>query len=137
MRGLLAGGAAVLLISTGMVLAAPVGRLAPTDIEKLFFTGKPFTASTTSNVKYKMVFAADGTMTREPMAASGSKSGRKSGTKSGGTPGPKSEGTWKLSPDGFCSTWKGSKENCYRVHENGTNKWAIVVSTQAVAYWSR
>jgi hypothetical protein len=134
MRGLLAGGAAVLLISTGMVRAAPVGRLAPTDIEKLFFTGKPFTASTTSNVKYKMAFAADGTMTREPMATSGKS---KSGAKSSGTPAPKSEGTWKLSPDGFCSTWKGSKENCYRVHENGANKWAIVVSTQAVAYWSK
>jgi hypothetical protein len=133
MRGSFAGSAAVLLISTGMLLAAPVGRIAPKDIETLFFNGKPFTASTTSNVKYKMVFSADGTMTREPMA----KSGAKSKSKSSASPGPKTEGTWKLSADGFCSTWKDSKENCYRVHENGANKWAIVVSTQAVAYWSK
>ncbi len=133
MRGSFAGSAAVLLISTGMLLAAPVGRIAPKDIETLFFNGKPFTASTTSNVKYKMVFSADGTMTREPMA----KSGSKSKSKSSASPGPKTEGTWKLSADGFCSTWKDSKENCYRVHENGANKWAIVVSTQAVAYWSK
>jgi hypothetical protein len=131
MRGSFAGSAAVLLISTGMLLAAPVGRIAPKDIETLFFNGKPFTASTTSNVKYRMVFSADGTMTREPMAKSGSKS------KSSASPGPKTEGTWKLSADGFCSTWKDSKENCYRVHENGANKWAVVVSTQAVAYWSK
>ena len=133
MRGSFAGSAAVLLISTGMLLAAPVGRIAPKDIETLFFNGKPFTASTTSNVKYKMVFSADGTMTREPMA----KSGSKSKSKSSASPGPKTEGTWKLSADGFCSTWKDSKENCYRVHENGANKWAIVVSTQAVAFWSK
>ena len=133
MRGSFAGSAAVLLISTGMLLAAPVGRIAPKDIETLFFNGKPFTASTTSNVKYRMVFSADGTMTREPMA----KSGSKSKSKSSASPGPKTEGTWKLSADGFCSTWKDSKENCYRVHENGANKWAIVVSTQAVAYWSK
>ena len=135
MRGSFAGSAAVLLISTGMLLAAPVGRIAPKDIETLFFNGKPFTASTTSNVKYRMVFSADGTMTREPMPKSGSKS--KSKSKSSASPGPKTDGTWKLSADGFCSTWKDSKENCYRVHENGANKWAIVVSTQAVAFWSK
>jgi len=67
MRGSFVGGAVVLLIGTGLLLAAPVGRLAPKDIETLFFTGKPFTAATTSNVKYKMVFSPNGTMTREPM----------------------------------------------------------------------
>ena len=137
MRGSFVGSAAALLISTGMLLAAPVGRLNPKDIETLFFNGKPFTASTTSNVKFKMVFSADGTMTRERMSKSGGKSGAKSGAKAGASAGPKTEGTWKLSLDGFCSTWKDSKENCYRVHENGANKWAIVVSTQAVAYWSK
>jgi len=130
MRGSFVGGGVVLLVTTGLLLAAPVGRVAPKDVETLFFNGKPFTASTTSNVKYKMVFSSNGTMTREPMAKSGAKS-KSEGAKT------KSEGTWKLSPDGFCSTWKGSKENCYRVHENGANKWAIVVSTQAVAYWSK
>jgi len=121
MNARIVGAAAALLLGTGLLLAAPAGRLAPKDIETLFFNGKPFTASTPANVKFKMVFTPDGTMTREPVSKTGSKS----------------EGTWKLSADGFCSTWKGSKQNCYRVQENGTNKWAIIVSTQAVAYWSK
>src|SRR5215475_5284028 len=129
MHGLFVYGAAILLITTGMLFAAPVGRLAPMDIEKLFFNGKPFTASTTSNVKFKMIFSPNGTMTRESLAKSGPKSGAKSGTKT--------EGTWKLSEDGFCTTWKGSKENCYRVQPSGANRWAIIVSSQAVAYWSK
>jgi hypothetical protein len=121
MNAKVVGAAAALLLSTGILFAAPAGRLAPKDIETLFFTGKAFTAATPANVKFKMVFSPDGTMTREPMSKSGAKS----------------EGTWKLSPDGFCSTWKGSKQNCYRVQESGPNKWAIIVSTQAVAYWSK
>jgi hypothetical protein len=128
MRAGIAG--AALLVSTGVLMAAPAGRLAPKDIETTFFTGKPFTASTPSNVKFRMTFKPDGTMKRESLARTG-----KSGTKTKG--GVVTEGTWKLSLDGFCSTWKGGKENCYRVHENGPNKWAIVVSTQAVAYWSK
>lgn len=121
MNAKVVGAAAALLLSTGLLLAAPAGRLAPKQIETLFFNGKPFTASTPANVKFRMTFSPDGTMTREPLSKTGSKS----------------EGTWKLSADGFCSTWKGSKQNCYRVQENGTNKWAIIVSTQAVAYWSK
>src|SRR3954454_2781785 len=121
MRGSFAGSAVVLLISTGMLLAAPVGRIAPKDIETLFFNGKPFTASTLSNVKFKMVFSADGTMTREPVAKAGAKS----------------VGTWKLTQDGFCSTWKGGKANCFQVRANGQNKWSIIAGTQAVATWSK
>jgi hypothetical protein len=124
-------GAALLIITTGVVSAAPVGRLQPKDIETTFFTGKPFTASTPSNVKFRMTFKADGTMTRESLGKPAGKSGK---AIKGGVV---TEGTWKLSPDGFCSTWKGGKENCYRVHENGSNKWAIVINTQAVAYWSK
>ena len=78
--------------------AAAAAVLAPNDIQATFFTGQPFTASTT-NIKYKMVFTADGKMTREPIGSGGSKG----------------EGTWKLSKDGFCTTWKGSTAaNCYR-----------------------
>ena len=117
MRVLLIAGAA-LVAAIGPALAAV---LAPNEIQATFFTGQAFTAATPSNTKFKMVFTADGKMTREPVAKTGAKS----------------EGTWKLSPDGFCSTWKGSKQNCYRVQESGPNKWAIIVSTQAVAYWSK
>ena len=133
MRASYAAAAAALLATTTIALPAPVGRLAPKDIETTFFNGKPFTASTPSNVKFKMVFKSDGTMTRESLGKA-SKKGGKTNTKGAGTV---SEGTWKLSQEGFCSTWKGSRENCYRVHENGTNKWAIVAASQTVAYWSK
>jgi hypothetical protein len=110
-----------LLISTGIILAASAGRLAPKDIQETFFNGQPFTAATPSNVKFKMVFTPDGKMTREPV----------------GKTGAKSEGTWKLTQDGFCSTWKGSKPNCFQVRASGQNKWSIIAGTQAVATWSK
>src|SRR3954468_5939267 len=115
MRAGLAGAVVALVVSAGLAFAGPVGRMLPKDIETTFFTGQAFTASTPSNTKFKMVFSADGKMTREPL----------------GKTGAKSEGTWKLSADGFCTTWKGSKENCFRVQTNGTNKWSIVAGTSA------
>jgi hypothetical protein len=125
MRGWIAG-ASVALLTTGIAtsgtaLAAPAGRLAPKDIESTFFNGQPFTASTPGNVKFKMVFAADGTMTREPVAKAGAKG----------------EGTWKLSQDGFCTTWKGSKPNCFQLRASGSNKWAVINGTTAVAHWNK
>ncbi len=45
-----------------------------------------------------MTFTADGKMKRQPIGS-----------------GNKGEGTWKLSKDGFCSTWKGAKDNCFTV----------------------
>ena len=112
---------AALLMLAGALSGAPAGRLSPKEIQATFFTGEPFTAATPANVKFKMVFTPDGKMTREPLSKSGTKF----------------EGTWKLSQEGFCSTWKGSKQNCYRVQTSGENKWAVIVSTQAVAYWSK
>ena len=79
---------AVLLTTT--VAAAQPARLPPSEIQTTFFNGQPFTASTLSNVKYKMTFMADGKMKREPIGS-----------------GNKGEGSWKLSKDGFCTTWGG------------------------------
>src|SRR5215813_5870613 len=107
MRVRIAGASLALLLSVGLVIAAPVGRLAPKDVETTFFTGKPFTASTPSNVKYKMVFKPDGTMTRESLGKP-SKSGKSGKTSAKSGAGTVTDGTWKLSQDGFCSTWKGS-----------------------------
>jgi hypothetical protein len=121
MRAPIAVISAALIATTGLAVAAPAGRLAPKDIETTFFTGQPFTASTTANSKFKMVFSADNKMTREPV----------------GKAGAKGEGTWRLSADGFCSTWKGSKENCYRIQASGTNKWSVIAGTAAVAYWTK
>jgi hypothetical protein len=116
MRALLVAGVAVVAV-TAFALAA---ELAPSEIQATFFAGQPFTASAT-NIKYKMVFTADGKMTREPIGGGGSKS----------------EGTWKLTKEGFCSTWKGSKANCYRILTAGDNKWSVVKGTTVVATWTK
>jgi hypothetical protein len=103
------------------IAAALAAVLAPNEIQATFFTGQPFTSSTPSNVKFKMVFSADGKMTREPLAKTGAKG----------------EGTWKLTKEGFCTTWKGSKANCFRILTAGENKWSVMKGTTLVATWSK
>jgi hypothetical protein len=117
MRALLVAAMAVIAVSAPALAAT----LEPNDIQSTFFTGQAFTSSTPANIKFKMVFTADGKMTREPV----------------GTAGAKGEGTWKLSKDGFCTTWKGSKPNCFRILTAGDNKWSVVKGTTAVATWSK
>jgi hypothetical protein len=102
------------------ITPALAATLAPNEIQSTFFNGQPFTASAT-NIKYKMIFSADGKMTREPIGSGGSKA----------------EGTWKLTKDGFCTTWKGSKANCYRLLTAGDNKWSVMKGTTSVATWSK
>jgi len=108
------------LLLAGSSLAAPPSKLSPNDIKATFFNGQPFIAATTSNIKFKMTFSADGKMKRVP--ASG---------------GAKGEGTWKLSKDGFCSSWKGAKETCYTVVAAGDNKWSVMRGSTIMATWSK
>ena len=51
--------------------------------------------------------------------------------------GAKGEGTWKLSKDGFCTTWKGSTANCYTLVNVEKNKWSVVRGATTVAVWSK
>jgi hypothetical protein len=109
-------------VALGLCFApAQAAGLAPNEIEATFFNGQPFTSSTPSNVKFRMVFTADGRMTREPTAKGGAKG----------------EGTWKLSKDGFCTTWKGSGERCFKVVTAGSNKWSIMQGSTAIATWTK
>ena len=117
MRALLVAGVAVVVVTAPVFAAA----LAPNEIQTTFLSGQAFTSSTPSNIKFKMVFTADGKMTREPV----------------GTAGAKGEGTWKLSKDGFCTTWKGSKANCFRILTAGDNKWSVMKGTTVVATWTK
>ena len=96
-------------------------RMAPSDIQATFFSGKPFTASTTSGTQFKMTFTPDGKMTRQPS----------------GKIGKKSSGTWKLDTSGFCTSSKGAETNCYTVVPSGKNKWSIQKGSTAVAVWSK
>jgi hypothetical protein len=102
------------------VFAAPPAKLAPSAIQSTFFNGRPFTASTPSNVKFKMTFTADGKMKREPVGS-----------------GSRSEGTWKLSKEGFCTTWKAAAENCFTVVGAGDNKWSVLKGSTIMATWSK
>jgi hypothetical protein len=101
--------------------AHAASRLAPSEIQATFFTGQPFTAATPANVKFKMLFTPDGKVTREPV----------------GNAGGKGEGNWKLSKDGFCTTWKGGRPNCFAVLPSGDNKWSILKGTSVVATWTK
>jgi hypothetical protein len=102
--------------------AAPApARLAPVDIQKTFFNGQPFTSATPSNITFKMTFSENGTVLREPTGKSG----------------VKGEGTWKLDKDGFCTTWKNSKPNCFVVVATGDNKWSVMKGPAVVGVWSK
>jgi hypothetical protein len=105
---------------TTLAHAAPPAKLSPTDIQTTFFNGQPFTAQTPSSVKFKMTFTADGKMKRVPIGT-----------------GSRGEGTWKLSKEGFCTTWKGSKDRCFTVVSAGDNKWSVLQGSTIMATWSK
>jgi hypothetical protein len=110
---------ALLLLSTA---ALAITKLTPKEIQDTFFTGQAFTSSTPSNIKFRMVFTPDGKMTREPVSLAA---------------GVKGEGTWKLSKDGFCTSWKGSKATCFTLVNVEDNKWSVVRGATTVATWSK
>src|ERR1700730_12106885 len=118
MRLRIAGAACALLAGVGMAGAAP---LAPAEIQSTFFNVQPFTSSTPQNIKYTMVFSADGKMTREPL----------------GKAGVKGEGTWKLSKDGFCTPGHNSAANCFSLVPSGDNKWSVMKGTASIGPWMK
>jgi len=112
-------GVAIATLALDVAFAAT--KLAPKEIQTEFFDGKTFTAATTSGTKFKMTFTADGKITREPQDRAGAKG----------------EGTWKLSKDGFCTSWKGSAAICYTLVNVDKNKWSVVKGATTVAVWSK
>jgi hypothetical protein len=123
--GFLGGTTALTLVVSALVSTAfaapPATKLAPDAIQSTFFNGQPFTAATNSNVKFKMTFTADGKMTRVPAGGGGARG----------------EGTWKLSKDGFCSTWKNAGANCFTIVGAGDNKWSVLKGSTIMATWSK
>jgi hypothetical protein len=113
--------AAIIILTTRVFAEPPVAKLAPADIQTTFFNGQPFTASTTSNLKFKMTFTADGKAKRLPLGK-----------------GTRGEGTWKLSKDGFCTTWGGQTiANCFTVVSGGDNKWSVMRGSTIQAIWTK
>jgi len=119
MRAWIAGISICALLPSGAVMAAT--KLMPAEIQSTFFTGEPFTAATPGGVKFKMTFTADGKAKRAPA----------------GKGGTKSEGEWKLDQEGYCTTWKGSKEACYTVVSADKNKWSVMKGAVVMATWSK
>jgi hypothetical protein len=118
--------AALIALTAGAIAwsaaeAQAATKLTPAEIQSTFFTGQPFTASTPSNVAFKMTFNPDGKVTREPTGKSG----------------VKGEGTWKLDKNGFCTTWKGSKASCFTVTTEDSKKWSVLRGSQTVATWTK
>jgi hypothetical protein len=114
-----AAAALVMLLTANGVAAAD--KLAPNDIQSTFFNGQPFTASTQSNLKFKMTFNANGKMKRQPIGT-----------------GARGEGSWKLSQDGFCTTWGGATiANCFTLVSAGDNKWSVMKGGTVQATWSK
>jgi hypothetical protein len=102
------------------VFAEPAAKLSPSDIQAAFFNGKPFIATSPSKLRFKMIFTADGKMKRQPIGG-----------------GRRGEGTWRLSKDGFCTAWKGAKDNCFVVVAAGKAKWSVLRGSTVMATWSK
>ena len=96
-------------------------------IKSTFFNGKPFVATSTTRQRFTMVFTPDGKATREPIAKAGEKT-------------EKTEGTWKVVKEGFCTSWKkGSPSNCYRLVPNTSidNRWSVMKGAVTIASWTK
>jgi hypothetical protein len=119
MRVRIAGIVACAALSSGVATGAT--KLSPADIQATFFNGAEFTAATPSGIKFKMTFTADGKVRRVPTGNGGSRS----------------EGSWKLDEDGYCTTWKGGKPNCFTVVAADKNKWSVMKGPAVIATWSR
>ncbi len=113
---ILAMSAFSVLISAGSASAA----MAPKEIQATLFNGQPIIATTPGRTRYKLIFTPDGKITREKVSK----------------PGPKDEGTWKLSGDGFCTAWKGAGMNCFRLVA-GEKQWSVMVGTTTIGIWTR
>jgi hypothetical protein len=101
--------------------ATAATKLSPAEIQSTFFDGAEFTAATPSGVKFKMTFTADGKARRVPT----------------GNGGARSEGSWKLDENGYCTTWKGGKPSCFTVVAADKNKWSVMKGPAVIATWSK
>jgi hypothetical protein len=107
------------LLPVGAANAAT--KLKPAEIQSTFFNGETFTAATLSGTKFKMTFTADGKAKRVPAAKGGSRS----------------DGTWTLDEEGYCTTWKSGKANCFTVVSTDKNKWSVMKGPTTMAVWSK
>ena len=94
--------------------------LTPDEIKTTFATGVPFTAETAGGKTNMLTLNADGTAQVVPK-----------GKKTGQT------GKWRVSADGYCSTWGKGTENCYLVKQVGKKYEVLTAKKSLVAHWSK
>jgi len=98
--------------------AQAADKLSPDDIKKTFGAGKAFVSEAPSGSTLTLTLSPDGTAKAVPK-----------GKKKGET------GTWRVSDNGYCSTWGKSTEKCYTVQKNGDKFDVINGRGAVVAHW--
>src|SRR5262252_6550038 len=119
MRLWIAGIVVCAILPSGAATAAT--KLTPAEIQATFFDGAEFTAATPSGIKFKMTFTADGNVRRIPA----------------GNGGARSAGVWKLDENGYCTTWKGGKPNCFSVVAVSLKKKYVMRGPTVIETWSK
>ena len=119
MRAWIAGIMVCAVLPSSTATAAT--KLTPAEIQSTFFDGAEFIAATPSGIRFKMTFTADGKVRRVPT----------------GNGGARSEGAWKLDENGYCTTWKGGKPNCFTVVAADKNKWSVMKGPAVIATWTK
>jgi hypothetical protein len=115
--------AAGAMIYFGVVSSAMGAEfLTPDEIKAKFATGTPFTATSASGTAKTITLNPDGSATVK------SQGKKKSASESG---------KWRLSTDGYCSTWRKGTENCYLVKPAGKQFDVLTAKKVVIAHWSK
>jgi hypothetical protein len=94
--------------------------LTPDEIKTNFATGVPFTAESAGGTKKMLTLNPDGTA---KVVSKGKKAGQ--------------AGTWRVSSDGYCSTWGKGTENCYLIKRVGKTFEVLTAKKVLIARWSK
>ena len=110
-----------LMCCTDLASAAVAANpLPPQQIKATFGTGDVFTATSPGGTVYHIVLKPDGSASRTPKNSSAAV-----------------VGTWRLSDNGYCSTWGKNPESCYTIQQSGTKYTVLDKKGSVAAHWSK
>ena len=112
---------ALMLLVIGALPAMAAGTaLSGGEIKATFGTGKPFTATSTTNGKvYWLTVKADGSAVE---IAKRNNSGR--------------TGAWRVTDKSYCSKWGTAYEHCFTVQKSGTRYEVTDSGGHVIANWT-
>jgi len=108
------------LICCSALPAVAANPLPPQQIKATFGTGDVFTATSSGGTVYHIVLKPDGGASRTPKNSSAAV-----------------VGTWRLSDNGYCSTWGKNPESCYTIQQSGTKYTVLDKKGSVAAHWSK